>query len=72
MREVYLDTENPDREQLKKLEAIWRKGDDDADDQVVKKLADHEIYAKMYEEKDDGFIDAAYQQKGVANIRKLG
>ena len=47
MREVYLTTEEPDRERLKELGS---EGASAADGPVVKKLADHEIWAQMYGE----------------------
>ena len=41
------------------------------DTQVVKRLQDHEIYAKMYNEKDDDFESSAYQTKGKCNLGAL-
>ena len=52
LREVYLETQHVSKEVLKELEIHSKKVDDT---EVVKRLADHEIYAKMYNEKEDGF-----------------
>ena len=55
MREVYLTTEEPDRERLRELEA---EGASVADGPVVKRLADHEIWAQMYGEDAAGAAPA--------------
>ena len=70
MREVYLDTHNPNLEKLKELEAD--KKPEAEEREMVKKLAGHEIYAQMYGEKVDGdFVPETYEM-GKGNIRKLG
>lgn len=70
MREVYLNTHYPNFEKLKELEAEQKPAEEERG--TVKKLASHEIYAQMYNEKvDDDFVPETYEM-GKGNIRKLG
>lgn len=55
LKEIYLETEQPDKKILDQLEKK-----DDVETEVVKKLMDHEIYALMYGEKNDGYAPTSY------------
>lgn len=57
LKEIYLETEQPDKKILDQLEKK-----DDVETEVVKKLMDHEIYALMYGEKNDGYAPTSYLQ----------
>lgn len=70
LREIYFETEEIDEAALQQLEAKRNKNQPE-ETQVVRRLADHEIYAQMYGEKDDGLTTAAYQQ-GKGNLNALG
>jgi hypothetical protein len=68
LREIYLETQYANKDVLKELEMHSKKIDET---EIVRRLLDHEIYAKMYNEKEDGFESQAYQNKGLGNISAL-
>jgi hypothetical protein len=70
MREIYLDTENIDRSKLKELQQ--EDGTKAEGTEIVKKMLNHEIYAQMYGEKDDGFSPESYQVQSKGILKKLG
>ena len=67
LRQVFLETENIDRE---KLDELTKKNDQKEDTKVIKKLAMHEVYAEMYGEKNEDYLAVEYQ-KGKGNLSLL-
>lgn len=67
MRQIYIETQIADKELLKQIEVHGQ----EEDTTIVKRLADHEIYAQMYGEKDDDFEQGAYKNAGNVNLNAL-
>lgn len=68
LRQVYLETEIVDRT---RFEELTKESKPQEDTKVVKKLAMHEVYAEMYDEKNEDYLAAEYK-KGKGNLKALG
>jgi len=67
---LYLETEEVDKSILEELKKLAGKKDDE-ETKIVRRLADHEIYAQMYNEKTDEFAPSAYQKSGPSTLKNL-